>query len=269
MTRRALTAQLIVGGALFLTVMPLHAEAATPAPKIGPGWAARIDPWHQVPSELAIRFGRAAVAGGLTAADAAGLLNDDRFVAAVGAPDQGWGLLEAMTEQPAVIVDAYMLLQDGTDYTVSGTTSFQYAFFLRHPELRNAYLADLGHMIAARPDGVEVLVDVATGRQIVSRYRLGIPIRAPGGGPLPVPSISPEEAAAQMWEDVGLDPDDPEARALAAPPANGLPRNTDPGASGGDGDGLLSPGLFLVAGAFLVSWLGFAAVMVLRRVRGR
>jgi len=43
-----------------------------------------------------------------------------------------------------------------------------------------------------------VLVDIETGRQYIEGM-LGAQVRAPGGGPIPSPSISPEEAAAQMW----------------------------------------------------------------------
>ena len=257
-----------------ISLFPLRADATGSTESdepiirsIGQRWVSRIDPWHGIPSSLALRFGRAAVAGGLTPSEAARLLNDDRFVAAVGAPDQGWGLLEALIDEPAAIVDASMLLRDGTEYTLAGATSFQYAFLSRHLELRNAYLADLGHMIAVRSDGIEVLVDVETGLQIISHDLLGIPIRAPGGAPLPTPSISPEDAAAQMWEDVGADPKalDP-GPAAASPP--GAPTGPGLNAQTNSADpGLLTPGVYLVAAAFLVSWLGFGAVMVTRRLR--
>ena len=49
--------------------------------------------------------------------------------------------------------------------------------------------------------GVLVLVDIETGRQYIGQGMLGAQLRAPGGGPIPSPSISPEEAAAQMWAD--------------------------------------------------------------------
>jgi hypothetical protein len=51
----------------------------------------RIEPWHGIPQDLALRFGEAAFLAGLTKSEAAKLLNNDRFVAAVGSPDQGWG----------------------------------------------------------------------------------------------------------------------------------------------------------------------------------
>ena len=141
----------VLAGALGIVLLfPSPAEGSEPEPRIGRAWVAQLESWHGIPSSLAMRFGRAAVAGGLTPMDTARLLNDDRFVAAVGAPDQGWGLLEALIERPSTIVDAHMLLQGGSEYTRTGATSFQYAFLLRHPELRNAYLADLGDMIAVR-----------------------------------------------------------------------------------------------------------------------
>jgi hypothetical protein len=258
-----------------ISLSSLHAEAARSSedddpdmPRIGQRWVSRIDPWHGVPSSLALRFGRAAIGGGLTPSAATSLLNDARFVAAVGAPDQGWGLLEAMIDEPAAIVDAYLLLQEWTDYTSAGATSFQYAFLSRHLELRNAYLADLGHMIAVRSDGAEVLVDIGTGRQIIGRDLLGVPIRAPGGAPLLRPSISPEDAAAQMWEEIGADPNDLDLGPVAAASPPGAP--TGPGLdvkTESSDPGLVTPGIYLVAAAFLMSWLGFGAVMVVRRLR--
>ena len=117
MRARALSA--IVGSMAVMLLFPpqAYAEGSNEndepvIPSIGQRWVSRIDPWHGVPSvTLALRFGRAAVAGGLTPPAAVRLLNDDRFVLAVGAPDQGWGLLEALIDQPAAIVDAYMLLR--------------------------------------------------------------------------------------------------------------------------------------------------------------
>lgn len=232
-------------------------------------WLTRIDSWHRIPPDLALRFGESALSVGLTQSEAARLLNEPRFVAAVGAPDQGWGLLEAMVQSPGSIADAWTLLRERNDQlTMSGDTSFQYAFMVEHPELRNPYLADIGRMIATRPDGMEVLVDLETGRQVISRGQLGIPLRAPGGGPLPTPSISPEDAAAQMWEEAGVDPDDPDpGRAVAAerpqgPSGPGFNFETDE-----PSQGLLTPGVYLVLGAFLIAWVGYGAVVIARHVR--
>ena len=48
----------------------------------------------------------------MTKTEAARMLNDDRFAAAVGSPDQGMGLLEAMIGNPDFIGDALLLLTD-------------------------------------------------------------------------------------------------------------------------------------------------------------
>jgi hypothetical protein len=274
-----------VGGTLLVVVVimtfssPLASVAAgqelePPARskgQLGGAWMSRIDPWHGIPTDLAHRFGESALSAGLAPSEAARLLNDGRFVAAVGSPDQGWGMLEAMIEDPNSIADAWNLLREQGDLlTVSGVTSFQYVLMVEHPELRNAYLGDLGRMIAVRPDGAEVLVDLDTGLQVIGQDKLGIPIRAPGGAPLPTPSISPEEAAANMWEDVGVDPGDPDPGQVSAADQQGKP--TGPGFNFDlepekPSQGLLTPGLYLVAGGFLIAWLGFATVIAARRFR--
>jgi hypothetical protein len=264
---------------MILLTMPTNLRAIA---QVGPenddadsslreGWLGTIDPWNGIPSELALRFGEAALSAGLEPSKAARLLNDGRFVSAVGAPDQGWGLLEAMIDSPTSIADAWILLREGNErLTASGDTSFQYAFMLRYPRFRNAYLADIGHMIAVRPDGAEVLVDIATGRQVIARDTLGIPIRAPGGAPLPIPSISPQETAGQMWEAAGIDPNDPNpgqdtsAERAAGPTGPGFDFELE---SDEPSSGLLTPGLYLVVGAFLISWFGYAAVATIRRFR--
>jgi hypothetical protein len=238
--------------------------------KLPSGWVSRIDPWYGVPTELVLLFGKSAVSAGLAPSEAARLLNDGRFVAAVGAPDQGWGMLEAMIEDRNSIADAWNLLREQGDLlTVSGTTSFQYLLMVEHPELRNAYLGDLGRMIAVRSDGAEVLVDLETGLQVIGQGKLGIPIRAPGGRALPSPSISPEEAAAEMWEAVGGEPDDADPGEVRAadeggPTGPGFNFDLEPEKPS---QGLVTPGLFLVAGAFLIAWLGFATVVMMRHFR--
>jgi len=238
-------------------------------PRLHRHWLTSINPWHGIPPDLTLRFGEAATSAGLTGSQAARLLNDARFVGAVGSPDQGWGLLEAIAADPGLVQDAWNLLTErGTELTAFGTTSFQYALMLQRPELRNAYLADLDLMIAVRPDGLEVLVDLETGRQVIGQDRLGMPITAPGGGPLPTPSISPEEAAAQMWEEAGIDPDDPNpsqteaAGRPEAPTGPGFNFETDE-----PSQGLLTPAVYLVFGAFLAAWVGYVVVVAGRRFR--
>ncbi len=46
--------------------------------------------------------------------------------------------------------------------------------------------------------GSRVLVDIETGRQYIAQGILGVQLWALDGGPIPSPSISPEEAAAQI-----------------------------------------------------------------------
>lgn len=233
-------------------------------------WLVRIEPWHGIPQDLALRFGEAAFLAGLTKSEAAKLLNNDRFVAAVGSPDQGWGLLEAMTLDSAAISDAWRILRTRGHLTTSGVTSFQYAFLQERPELRNAYLADLGHMIAVRADGAEVLVDIQTGRQVTGRNSLGVPVTAPGGGLLPS-TISPEEAAAQMWAQSGIDPNDPNPAEADAPASEITPAGPGPGPGFNyrteRTDDYPTLAIYLVASAFVLSWVGYAAVMVARRLR--
>ena len=115
----------------------------------------------------------------------------------------------------------YILLREGRS-TPAGSDIVPVSFLSRHLELRNAYLADLGHMIAIRSDGAEVLVDVGTGRQIISRDLLGMPIRAPGGGPLPIVDLA-RGRAAQMWEAVGEEPNDLDPAPVAEASPLGAP----------------------------------------------
>lgn len=276
MKRNAANAAVLVLASMILAAMPLgrtataqEAGGSEASTGLHRRWLTRIDAWHGIPPDLALRFGESALSVGLTQSEAARLLNEPRFVAAVGAPDQGWGLLEAMVQSPGSIADAWALLRErGDQLTLSGDTSFQYAFMLEYPELRNPYLADIGRMIATRPDGIEVLVDLETGRQVISRGQLGIPLRAPGGGPLPTPSISPEEVAAQMWDEAGIDPDDPNPGGIEAagrpegPSGPGFNFEIDE-----PSQGLLTPGIYLVLGAFLIAWTGYVVVTAVRRFR--
>lgn len=229
-------------------------------PPIGQRWLSRLDPGLLIPDDLALRFAGAAMAAGMTRGQAASMLNDERFAAAVGSPDQGYGLLLALIENPDHIRTARELLEDdGAGYTLSGATSFQTGLFRALPDLRNAYLEDLGHMIAVRPDGVEVLVDIETGRQIIGQGKLGMPVAAPGGGPLPKPEISPEEAAAAMWAQAGVDPLQTSGQ---VPPGPGLDFSTDE-----PHRGLMTPGIYLVAALFALAWAGFAVKMIVRRAQ--
>jgi hypothetical protein len=177
-----------------------------------------------------VKFGRAAVAGGLTSGQALAMLNDQRFAAAVGPPDQGYRFLEAMIQHPSYIQKAYALLSD-RQYTASGADSLQTAIMSVVPEFRNAYLKDLGLMAVDNGNGVLVLVDIKTGRQYIGQGMLGAQLRAPGGGPIPSPSISPEEAAAQTWAEAARAASTPKPqarRALEAPEPGLEPWAHDP-----------------------------------------
>lgn len=147
--------------------------------------SARIGRNLQIPTQLAVKFGRAAVAGGLTGGQALGMLNDQRFAAAVGSPDQGYGLLEAMIQHPSYIQKGYVLLAD-RHYTASGADSLQTAIMSVVPELRNAYLKDLGLMAVDNGSGILVLVDIETGRQYIGQGMLGAQLRGPRWGTHPI-----------------------------------------------------------------------------------
>ncbi len=224
----------------------------------GPHWLARLDPGLQIPQDLAAKFGWAAVADGLTRGQALAMLNDRRFAAAVGSPDQGYGLLQAMIQNPSYIGKAYALLAD-RHYTVSGADSLQSAIMSVVPPLRNAYLKDLGLMAVDSGNGVLVLVDIKTGRQYIGHGLLGTQLRAPGGGPIPPPSISPEEAAAQMWAEA----------ARVAEAANPTPGGLWKLPNEDHSHALMTPGLLVTAALFLFAWVGFAALSVGRRLRTR
>ncbi len=249
---------LAVGAAVTSSAAALAAgDPASPGTgRFGPHWLARLDPSLQIPQDLAAKFGRAGVADGLTRGQALAMLNDRRFAGAVGSPDQGYGLLEAMIQNPSYIGKVYTLLAD-RHYTVSGADSLQSAIMSVVPPLRNAYLEDLGLMAVDSGNGVLVLVDIKTGRQYLGHGLLGTQLRAPGGGPIPSPSISPEEAAAQMWAEAAR------AAAAASPPPGGLWKLPHEDHS----HGLMTPGLLVTAVLFLFAWVGFAALWVGRRLR--
>jgi hypothetical protein len=234
-------------------------QTASSRSGIGETWLARLDPGLQIPRDLAVKFGQAAVVQGLTKGQALAMLNDLRFAAAVGSPDQGYGLLEAMIANPGYIVKAYELLADRS-YSSSGADSLQSAIMSVVPQLRNAYLKDLGLMAVKGSAGVLVLVDIETGLQYIGHGLLGTQLRAPGGGPLPSPSISPEEAAAQMWAQA-----DAHAAATPSPEPGGLWKIQDHP----DRDLLSAPGLYVGAALFLLAWVGWGAVALGRRLRPR
>ena len=234
-------------------------QTASHSSGFGEAWLARLDPGLQIPRDLAVKFGQAAVAQGLTKGQALAMLNDLRFAAAVGSPDQGYGLLEAMIANPDYIVRAHELLADRS-YSSSGADSLQNAIMSVVPQLRNAYLKDLGLMAVNGSGGVLVLVDIETGRQYIGHGLLGVQLRAPGGGPLPSPSISPEEAAAQMWAQA-----EAHAAASPTPEPGGLWKVQDHP----DRSWLSSPGLYVGVALFLLAWMGWGAVAVGRRLRLR
>jgi hypothetical protein len=122
------------------------------------------------------------------------------------------------------------------------------------PELRNAYLEDFGLMAVTGPAEVLVLVDIGTGRQYLGEGLLGVQLRAPGGGPLPKPSVAPSPAGTIT----------PVISPASEPGGLWQLPNEDPK------PGLLSsPFVYLVAGMFLFAWVGYAVVAVTRRFRLR
>lgn len=255
---------------VVLILIPAAALAANPddtPEKLGWSWLARMDPSSQIPADLALHFGHAAISAGLTKGQAAAMLNDNRFTSALGSPDQGYGMLEAMIDHPVYIPKAQALLANH-NYSAAGADSLQNAIMGAVPELRNAYLKDLGLMAVKGPAGVLVLVDIETGRQVIGQGRLGTQLRAPGGGPLPKPAVSPEEAAAQMWA---------QAAAVSGPRGPGFNFSTDdrpgfglaPAIGESHGRGLLTPGVYLVGLSFVIAWGGYAVASVIRRMRVR
>lgn len=247
----------------LLPAWPAQALAASQgqraSQKLGPAWLSRLDPGSPISSDLAIRFGKAALSVGLTKGQAAAMMNDERFTLAIGAPDSGYGMLESMIKHPDRIAQAQLLLKNH-DLSAWGAESVQNALMDVAPSLRNAYLADFGLMAVKGPVGVLVLVDIETGRQYVGQGRLGTQLRAPGGGPLPEPSIAPQpEVAAGIAAATGpgLNFNINQRPGLGLAPATGE----------SDSRGLLTPGIYLVAALFLVAWGGYAAVALVRRLR--
>jgi hypothetical protein len=238
-----------------------HEEAA--GVHVGRRFVERLDPWG-LPPDLVLRLARAAVAAGMTKGQVARLLSDQRFAMAVGS-GEGYRALEALARSPDLVARAYrMLFGSGESYTSSGATSFQSALFADSPELRNEYLHDLGLMVATRPDGVEVLVDLETGRQVIGQGKLGMQVTAPGGGPLPEPEVSPEEAAAAMWAAADAVP-----RELPPPGGRPFEAVSRPGGGTGAGGGLPLAAVYLFAGTLAGAWLGYGGIWLARRFRSR
>jgi len=126
------------------------------------------------------------------------------------------------------------------------------------PELRNAYLEDFGLMAVKGPASVLVLVDIETGRQYLGESLLGVQLRAPGGGPLPQPSIAPSVAPSPVPNITPVITPTLEPGGLWQLPED----DPKPGL-------LSSPFIYLTVGMFLFAWLGYAVVAIARRLRLR
>jgi hypothetical protein len=225
------------------------AAAGTTHPRVGRRFAERIDPG--IPASTALRFARAAVDAGLSPAEAARMLNDDRFRMAVSSAGQAFEPLEALSEDPAAIRRAMELVRDHA-YTVAGAESLQNAILGLSLDIKNAYLRGLGRMAVLTDDGRMVLVDIETGREVRGHDMLGALIRAPGGGPLPSPSPLPTASPSSG------------TYALGQPPGGGI----DVTAAEGDWT-RLKPGLLLVVGLFAIAWIGFGLTLLGRRLHDR
>lgn len=235
---------LTLTGCFALTAGPAFAGS----PTLGAHFAARIDPG--IPSELALRFARAAVGAGLTQAEAARILNDQRFRTAIGSTDQGYGMLQAITEHPDAIVRALELVRRH-DLTAAGADSLQNAIMSLDLEIRNGYLEDLGEMAVVRGDGALVLVDLETGRQVIGQGKLGVPLRAPGGGPLPSPAPPP----AVPPSPVSTPSDVPQP-----------PGGVNVTVSQSDWSHLM-PGIVVVGTLFVIAWAGYGLIAIGRWFR--
>jgi len=242
-------------------------QTSEPELRVGKHWLSRLDVGVQMPKGLALRFARAAVATGLTKTQAAQMLNDDRFAAAVGSPDQGYGMLEAIIQNPDQLRQAYELLADA-HLTASGADSLQNSLMFVVPELRNAYLEDLGLMAVEEPMGVLVLVDIETGRRYLGEGLLGAQLRAPGGDPLPSPSVAPDGTITSLTSPDPAPGRDGNATGVVALPTGPgglweLPREDSKRPL------LSSPFIYLGAGLFLLAWVGYAVLAIARRFRPR
>jgi hypothetical protein len=239
----------VVAGLTAVLLGILAGAAAARPDGLGRSFVARIDPG--LPTAAALGFARAAVAAGLSRGEALRILNDDRFRAAVGSPDQGYGLLGVLSDDPRAIRRALGLVER-RDLKAAGADSLQNAIMSIGLQIRNAYLKDLGKIAVVRPDGVLVLVDLETGRQILGKGMLGVPLTAPGGGPLPSPSP------------VGIAPSPAPGSMTLSPPRGGVPALPPPT----DGIPLLA-GAVLIGGLLAIAWAGYAVVALGRGVRSR
>jgi len=272
MGRRGFAIALVAIAVGVVAVVPAsalaQAQTSEPGPRVGKHWLSRLDVGVQMPKDLALRFARAAVATGLTKTQAAQMLNDDRFAAAVGSPDQGYGMLEAIIRDPEKLRQAYELLADA-HLTASGADSLQNSLMSVVPELRNAYLEDLGLMAVEEPIGVLVLIDIETGRRYLGEGLLGTQLRAPGGGPLPSPSVVPgaDETMSSLPPSPTPDPGGNATGPVSLPSEPGglwqLPREDS------ERPLLSSPFIYLGAGLFLLAWVGYAVLAIARRFRPR
>ncbi len=246
---------LITASLIVLAPASALAQPSSSAKGLGKAWFSRLDPGLQIPDQLALRFHNAAVAQGLTPSQAAKMLNDERFAMALGSPDQGFGMLESLINHPDQIPRARELLNDPS-LTASGADSIQNAVMEVVPQLRNAYLKDIGLRAVEGPTGALVLVDIETGRQVVGGGRLGGLLRAPGGGPLPSPDVvPPEEQTPQVLAQPTPSPSGDDVR------SGGL--NVHPERT------LMSPWVAVGVGIFVLTWVMFFVGALVRRRAAR
>jgi hypothetical protein len=229
-------------------LLPGSAGADSTTTRLPGQFARLIEPG--IPTEVALRFSRAAVDAGLTPPQVLRVLNDERFRSAIGS--QGYGLLEALSKYPRAIRRTLRLVRR-RDLGYAGADSLQNAIIAINLHIRNGYLRDVGHMAVQLPSGGLVLVDVASGRQVLGQGRLGALLRAPGGGPLPSSTPPTFERPAA-----------PSPSPVPQPRGGGLEVTTREGAWS-----RLAPGIALVIGLFAVAWIGSALVAVGRRARRR
>jgi hypothetical protein len=252
--RAAITVTVVALSLVVVLPASAFAQSSRSDTKVGRSWLSRLDRDLQISEDLALSFAKAAVAEGLRPGQAARMLSDSRFASAVGSPNQAF---EALIEHPDRITRVKALLSTH-DYAVAGSDSLQNALMEAVPALRNVYLKDLGLRAVKGPTGVLVLVDIQTGRQVLGHGMLGALVRAPGGGPLPSPAISPEDPADASRADISAVPPTPDP----LPGPWKIPGKNDPNR------GLLSsPFVLLGPGLFLFAWSGYALVALKRRLR--
>jgi hypothetical protein len=239
---------LVAAAVACVFTLPWSAGADSTTTRLPGQFTDLIEPG--IPADVALRFARAALNAGLTPPQVLRILNDDRFRSAMGT--QGYGLLMALSKYPRAIRRTLKLVRRH-DLGYAGADSLQNAIIAINLHIRNGYLRDVGHMAVQLPGGGLVLVDVATGRQVLGQGRLGALLRAPGGGPLPSPTSPAFEPLAA-----------PTPSAVPQPPGGGLEVTERPAAWS-----RLELGIALVMGLFAVAWIGYASVAVGRRSRRR